>query len=90
MKKTSKKTAHKAKKEVKKAATTTATKLVKPSTKNNALVAESPKTNGIDDWTVRDAARTIAQAEEHKKNPKLMKAVKEHVKSLASAVGGIK
>lgn len=39
-----------------------------------------------DKWEVQDAARTIATAEEHKKNPALMKAVREHVGALHAAV----
>jgi hypothetical protein len=88
------KAAQKAKKPVAKAKSSTKkvqeTKLVKPSVRNNGLVAETPNTNGIDEWTVRDAARVIAEAEQHKKNPKLMKAVKAHVQNLANAVGGLK
>ena len=93
MKKLTKKETPKAKKAAPKAKATkkiAATKLVSPSTKNTGLVMESPKPSGIDEWAIRDAARTIAEAEQHKKNPKLMKAVKAHVQTLANAVGGLK
>lgn len=42
---------------------------------------------GFDRYEVEDAARTIARAEEHKRNPKLMREVKKHVTRLSSAVG---
>jgi hypothetical protein len=41
----------------------------------------------MDRFEVEDAARTIARAEEHKRNPKLMKAVRAHVQGLHKAVG---
>ncbi len=41
----------------------------------------------LDRFEVEDAARTIARAEEHKRNPKLMKAVRDHVVRLHAAVG---
>ena len=48
-----------------------------------------PQNKGnFDEYEVRDAANTIARAEEHKANKPLMKAVQEHVKRLINAVGG--
>lgn len=41
----------------------------------------------LDRYEVEDAARTIARAEEHKRNKPLMKAVRSHVKRLTMAVG---
>lgn len=43
----------------------------------------------MDRWEVEDAARTIARAEEHKRDPKLMAKVREHISSLHKAVGRV-
>lgn len=87
MKKSSKKPVPKAKKAVKKVQ---ATKLTSPKVANTGLVSQSPKINGIDEWTVRDAVRTIQDAEAHKKNKKLMSAVKNYVQNLNQVVGAVK
>lgn len=42
----------------------------------------------IDDYQVRDAARTIAEAERHKKDRELMKHVRRHVNEMSAAVQG--
>ena len=56
---------------------------------NVAKMGMKPQNKGnFDEYEVRDAANTIAKAEEHKANKPLMKAVQAHVKSLSDAVGG--
>lgn len=46
------------------------------------------KVQPLQHYEVEDAARTIARAEEHKRNPKMMKAIQAHVKRLGMAVNG--
>lgn len=41
----------------------------------------------MDQFDVQDAARTIARAEEHKRDPELMAKVRDHIQSLSKAVG---
>ena len=44
------------------------------------------KSRPIEDYEIRDAANTIARAEEHKRNKPLMLKVRRHVAGLHKAV----
>lgn len=61
--------------------------MVMKSTKKPAM-GVAIRIRPMDRWEVEDAARTIARAEEHKRDPKLMAKVREHVTSLHKAIGG--
>lgn len=46
-------------------------------------------TDGPDmEYRAREAMADIVRAEQHKKNPKLMKAVQQHLAAVTEAVGG--
>lgn len=40
----------------------------------------------LEKYEIEEAARTIARAEEHKRNPQMMKAVRKHIATLHRAV----
>ena len=42
----------------------------------------------IDRYQAMDAANTIARAREHLANPKMVKAIRQHVNALGAAVNG--
>lgn len=45
-----------------------------------------PERRRMEQYEIEEAARTIARAEEHKKNKPLMKAVRQHVTKIHQAV----
>ena len=62
-----------------------ATKLTKSSTPIGLSGSPAP-INGIDPWTIKDAANTLMQAEQHRQNKPLMKAVQQHVQNMQSVI----
>lgn len=43
---------------------------------------------GIDPWEASDAVATVARARKHLSNPKMVKAMREHLKAMNAAVSG--